>query len=479
MLDDVGLVHMNGRLYDPALGRMCAADPYVQTPENLQNYNRYSYVLNNPLSQVDPSGHFIVEAIVAIVAAVLAVIAAVISTVVAFVAYLAMLAAQFVVTVISAVGQALGAIGSALMSAAKAGVAYVAANLTMGKVLLGAALGAIYNGAQVAINGGSFSQILKSAAIGAVTGAVGAVLGAFLQGFGEAIGGELAGAGLGETGGKVMGKAVHAGAHGAVSGGMSAAQGGSFKDGFIGSLIGTGVSVATGYALGGVMNDIGIVGRTAVAAISGGTASALTGGKFADGAYSAAFMHLFMTEVGQRPKARSVKTYSQATSVEEQRTALRTAFDLIGKAWNLPNTVIGFAWGGVGFVAEIMMYPFTLSWNFRVSLGYNAVQFEGHNLAGTAETFGNVISYADYNYPDTPIPEEGHTVGQHEMMHTYQGQQLGVLYLPAVLISYGFDFVMSGPSSMFHGPWSFIERGPQTYAKNKPWNFSRDYISPY
>ncbi|MBV6500137.1 MAG: hypothetical protein CJBNEKGG_02606 [Prosthecobacter sp.] len=479
MLDDVGLVHMNGRLYDPALGRMCAADPYVQTPENLQNYNRYSYVLNNPLSQVDPSGHFIVEAIVAIVAAVLAVIGAVIATVVAFVAYLAVLAAQFVVTVISAVGQALGAMGSALMSAAKAGVAYVAANLTMGKVLLGAALGAIYNGAQVAINGGSFSQILKAAALGAVTGAVGAVLGAFLHGFGEAIGGELAGAGLGKAGGEIAGKVVHAAAHGAVGGGMSAAQGGSFKDGFIGSLIGTGVGVATGYAFGGVMNDIGIVGRTAVATISGGTASALTGGKFADGAYSAAFMHLFMTELGQKAKTRTVKTYDQTSNMKQQQTALRTAFDLIGKVWNLPNTVIGFAWGGVGFVAEIMMYPFTLSWNFRVSLGYNAVQFEGHNLAGTAETLGNTISYADLNGPLEPIRQEGHTIGQHEMMHTYQGQQLGVLYLPAVLISYGLDFVLSGPSSMFHGPWSFMERGPQTFGRNRPWNFSRDYVSPY
>ncbi len=58
MLDDVGLIHMNGRLYDPFLGRFCAADPFVQSPNNIQNYNRYTYVLNNPLSLVDPSGHF-------------------------------------------------------------------------------------------------------------------------------------------------------------------------------------------------------------------------------------------------------------------------------------------------------------------------------------------------------------------------------------------------------------------------------------
>lgn len=58
MLDAVGLVHMNGRLYDPLLGRMISADPFVPQPGNLQSYNRYSYVKNNPLSYTDPSGYF-------------------------------------------------------------------------------------------------------------------------------------------------------------------------------------------------------------------------------------------------------------------------------------------------------------------------------------------------------------------------------------------------------------------------------------
>ncbi len=57
MLGGTGLVHMGGRLYDPATGRFLSADPFVQEPNNLQNYNRYTYVLNNPLSYVDPSGY--------------------------------------------------------------------------------------------------------------------------------------------------------------------------------------------------------------------------------------------------------------------------------------------------------------------------------------------------------------------------------------------------------------------------------------
>ena len=50
---------MNGRIYDPQLGRFLSADIIVQFPGNLQAYNRYSYVLNNPLRYTDPTGYFI------------------------------------------------------------------------------------------------------------------------------------------------------------------------------------------------------------------------------------------------------------------------------------------------------------------------------------------------------------------------------------------------------------------------------------
>jgi len=56
MLDDLGLVHMNGRIYDPLLGRFLSADLDVPAPSDLQSFNRYSYVRNNPLSAIDPSG---------------------------------------------------------------------------------------------------------------------------------------------------------------------------------------------------------------------------------------------------------------------------------------------------------------------------------------------------------------------------------------------------------------------------------------
>ena len=52
MLDNLTLVHMNGRVYDPVIGRFLSADPIVQAPENSQSWNRFSYVLNRPLAFV-------------------------------------------------------------------------------------------------------------------------------------------------------------------------------------------------------------------------------------------------------------------------------------------------------------------------------------------------------------------------------------------------------------------------------------------
>ncbi len=57
MLDKIGVIHMNGRIYDPKLGRFLQADPIVQSPYDTQAYNRYSYVNNNPLKYTDPSGY--------------------------------------------------------------------------------------------------------------------------------------------------------------------------------------------------------------------------------------------------------------------------------------------------------------------------------------------------------------------------------------------------------------------------------------
>ncbi len=56
------MINMNGRLYDPVMARMLSPDNHVQDPENTQNYNRYSYCMNNPLKYVDPTGEKLVNA---------------------------------------------------------------------------------------------------------------------------------------------------------------------------------------------------------------------------------------------------------------------------------------------------------------------------------------------------------------------------------------------------------------------------------
>jgi RHS repeat-associated protein len=54
--DDIGLINMNGRLYDPIQFRFITADPVVPDPHFGQDLNRYAFVRNSPLNFIDPSG---------------------------------------------------------------------------------------------------------------------------------------------------------------------------------------------------------------------------------------------------------------------------------------------------------------------------------------------------------------------------------------------------------------------------------------
>jgi len=61
-LPEVGLIHMNGRGFDPLLGRFLSVDPFIQSPTNTQSINPYSYIFNNPLSGTDPTGYACIAA---------------------------------------------------------------------------------------------------------------------------------------------------------------------------------------------------------------------------------------------------------------------------------------------------------------------------------------------------------------------------------------------------------------------------------
>lgn len=274
MLDDVGLVHMNGRLYDAALGRFCSADPLIQEGENSQNYNRYTYVLNNPLSHTDPSGFSFWKKFWQIVVLIVIVI-----IVIVYVAY---------------TGDWLGA-----MQFLKTAYTWWRSAGILTKIAIGAAMAAHTAAVNTAINGGSFSDVMKAAARGAVTGAIGAVVGGMLHGFGDYVGSYLS------EGNSFWGTVAHVAAHGAAGGGMTEAMGGSFKDGFIASVVSTGLTagIEKGTAGGGIgaqfWEALGPFGRSAVNGVVGGLASVATGGKFAEAAFSSAFWHLFNNEVAR------------------------------------------------------------------------------------------------------------------------------------------------------------------------------------
>jgi RHS repeat-associated protein len=67
MLDAVGLIHMNGRVYDPTLGRFLSSDTVIQSLGATQSINPYSYAWNDPLRYTDPSGNSLLGDIIGLV----------------------------------------------------------------------------------------------------------------------------------------------------------------------------------------------------------------------------------------------------------------------------------------------------------------------------------------------------------------------------------------------------------------------------
>jgi RHS repeat-associated protein len=258
-----GLIHMNARVYDSDIGRFLSADTIIQAPHDSQSYNRYSYVRNNPLMFADPSGHW-------------------------WLSRLWHHIKKWVRTIVSIVVAAV-----IVILAGPAIAAYLGSNF----------LGAIATGALAGFaSGGIMTGSLSGAFKGALFGAIGAGVA-----FGVAeVAGHLAGVGSLQAHAATLIKsglnkltAIKTMLHGLSRGIISKLQGGTFKAGFMSGLssafdIGT---KAFGYGAGGFTM------RTAVMAIVGGTASALGGGKFSNGAISGAFVHMFNAEYNTLGKA--------------------------------------------------------------------------------------------------------------------------------------------------------------------------------
>ena len=255
MLDAVGLIHMNGRVYDPLLGRFMSADPTLQYPSDMQNYNRYSYVHNNPLSLTDPSGFGFLKSIK---------------------------------KAFKSISRAVRSIGRAIRSALENPYVRIALSIAVGIVTYGTVLdisaianlgtlGNVIAGAAGGFAGGFVGSggDLKAAVIGGLTGAAAGFIGASTQ-FGPIVDGQAL-----ITPERVI-------AHGVVGGAAADAQGGKFGQGF--------VSSAFTKAVSGKIQKLSksdpIAGGVA-AAVVGGTASKLSGGKFQNGALTSGFQYLY------------------------------------------------------------------------------------------------------------------------------------------------------------------------------------------
>ncbi|QPB81549.1 hypothetical protein CWC22_000340 [Pseudoalteromonas rubra] len=242
---------MNGRIYDADTGRFMQADPFVQAPSNLQNYNAYSYVLNNPLSYTDPSGYLFKK---------LTQIAGFMSGGIVG-AVMAHQIQRFIAN--SKTLSTLYTAGAAIVSGAVCGPCSIAVTA--------------YASAQnTYYQTGDFGAAIKAGALsGASATAFFAVGGAF-----EGVNTAFGSAGY-------FGKVA---AHGLVGGTMSVMQGGKFGHGFAAA----GFTQALAPAISRIQPGVKVSPvRVAVAALVGGTVSKISGGKFANGAVTAAFSRMF------------------------------------------------------------------------------------------------------------------------------------------------------------------------------------------
>ena len=209
MLDEVGIIHMNGRIYDPKLGWFLQADSAIDGVSNTQGYNRYSYVHNNPLNAIDPSGHFSLRKWVGLIVGVIG---------------------GFFCPVCLSFGWQAFTLG------AFAGAAGAIAN--GGNILAGALLGGVSGLALAGVNGANFgvglgADVAKFASFGAV-GGVTAVLagGKFGHGFIAAgAGGTVAGKVGGVGGVGKLGAAIRTVVRAVLGGTISKLTGGKFANG--------------------------------------------------------------------------------------------------------------------------------------------------------------------------------------------------------------------------------------------------------
>jgi RHS repeat-associated protein len=263
-----GLVHLNGRVYDPLLARFTSADPTVTDPLNPQGWNRYSYVGNDPLAFTDPNGFSWLSGFFHSVS------------------HFFTSVGNFIKN--NAIVRALVQIGITAILTAVLPPALFAGLGTFAAAAAGASAAFIGSAVVTGISGGNLSQTLRAGLIAGVTAF------AFFE-VGDATN---AIAGYNPTAGQPLhfqpdfstpdAYAFNVAGHALVGCASSAASGGSCESGALSGA----VTAGAGPLINGQKFAVALVEN----AVLGGVASVAGGGKFANGAITGAFGYLFNSQ---------------------------------------------------------------------------------------------------------------------------------------------------------------------------------------
>lgn len=341
-VDKVGLIHFGGRMYDPRLGRFIQADPLVEDANQADGLNRYTYVMNNPLTLTDPTGYLTWSEARPVVAIVVSIVL--------------QNYAQGLVGIQALMAQtAIGATSGAIAGGSRGAV-------------MGAFSAALFYGIGSSFEQAGFMNDLSSSS-GQYNGAFGTNL----------------------TGAQFAQKVA---LHGLAGGVMSELGGGKFGHGFA-SAAGTELASAKITMIGGGAREYK-AHRVFSAALVGGTIAQATGGKFANGALTAAFSRTFNGEWHLERRVDQMNADGLGISLDE--------FDkLTGRSGSrqAAEVVTGAALGTYQLGRGVYrFYSFTLSWYASIGEGYYTGDWTMSDYRSRQiDVVGKTVEYA-IEHPD-------------------------------------------------------------------------------
>lgn len=316
--DLFGLIDMNGRIYDPLLARFLSPDPIIQEQSNLQNYNRYSYVFNNPLSYTDPTGFWGIGDVF-----------------------------DFLDDVFGGVGEIINDGFDGVIDTYEeyfkfhlqyTGINWVIENKELVITLVanyylppgvGAFTATMINNLMA---GNSFSESLRASAKSGIMSYVSYQLTGII-GDGAGWTGEYFSAGGNAAMGSIASYTVSVLGHGLVQGAMEVADGGKFLHGF-------GAGAFT-VAVSPLYQDWAKESRIFMSAMAGGTASRISGSSFTNGAVAGAFIQMFNHD------SHSVKGSIQQDFCGSETTLFSISSDFFGINYSFNTSWIPESFLGV------------------------------------------------------------------------------------------------------------------------------------